>query len=985
MASGSQNMTSYKVKTIASQYTSSGGQQPPNYFGTNTSGILMMNTTVNGNSQYKDWLLMDAYSGTDVGGGVAIGVNRQSLGAYIMRSAAARATWAESAELLGTHNWRKFIFGNKNWNRSQLTISDSSWAVTSGIDVFGLSFKDSGLTYTPSGGSATTATDTGDWRAWLTCASTSNTVELNMRIDGSWQAGKFIGPLQGNADTATKATQDGSGNVITSKYVTVDTAQTITGTKSWGTSGAGGQLNGAATDGGVNSIRVGNDVWLGDCNQGGIMGMKSTGANTGLYFYNSSGTNTGQFYTNGTNFICNKPISRAGVSKSWINGRDTAIIRTTSYNGYDAITSMKTTDGAWEMGVYTDNIMYFVYTPDAKYNSGTNNGYTSINIQPNGHLYAAGLHGPLTGDVTGSCSGSAAKWATARTITLTGSVTGSVSIDGSENVSLATTTNHNHDWRYPQNHITSFAFTGNNRPLSRYVTFDLNAPAGGPGGWINGFMSVHNDYLASYIVQEHRTDNWYLGWNQYSTGDSTISTAPVWRKIIHSGNIGSQSVATATTASYLSPPNVAAYTTDGDGNFTHKRNTTGDYWHLNKNDGGATFSVYWEKGNVTAAGTVTAAAFSGPLTGNVTGNCSGSSGSCTGNAATATSAGKWTTARTLTIGNKGQSVDGSGNVSWALQDILIRSSNEFDFVADAGISAIHFNHKSQSGRNTTTATTAYYFKNGQGATTGVTIYAAAFNGNLTGNVTGNCSGSSGSCTGNAATATKLGTANKGSANHPIYLSGGTPTECAYPKSGAWWTAVPFIHSDGMMEIGRYIDFHGTSNMTGDHTIRFTCATNTARIDCNGIFAATGWSDLAEYRHTIEHEPGRAVIPTDCGIAKRATKRLQPGARIVSDTYGFCLGESDDEQSPIALTGRVLAYPCRPISEYHAGDAVCSGPNGTVDLMIREEIQKYPDCIIGIVNEIPTYPIWNPKHTDDRQKVVFNENVEVRGRIWIDVK
>ena len=40
-----------------------------------------------------------------------------------------------------------------------------------------------------------------------------------------------------------------------------------------------------------------------------------------------------------------------------------------------------------------------------------------------------------------------------------------------------------------------------------------------------------------------------------------------------------------------------------------------------------------------------------------------------GNATTATSAGKWTTARTLTIGNKGQSVDGSGNVSWSLADI----------------------------------------------------------------------------------------------------------------------------------------------------------------------------------------------------------------------------------------------------------------------------------------------------------------------------
>ena len=39
---------------------------------------------------------------------------------------------------------------------------------------------------------------------------------------------------------------------------------------------------------------------------------------------------------------------------------------------------------------------------------------------------------------------SASKWATPRTITLTGSVTGSVSIDGSANVSLDTTTNHTH-------------------------------------------------------------------------------------------------------------------------------------------------------------------------------------------------------------------------------------------------------------------------------------------------------------------------------------------------------------------------------------------------------------------------------------------------------------------------------------------------------------------------------------------------------------
>ena len=53
--------------------------------------------------------------------------------------------------------------------------------------------------------------------------------------------------------------------------------------------------------------------------------------------------------------------------------------------------------------------------------------------------------------IDSSCIGSqsvasAGKWTTARTLTLTGSVTGSASIDGSGNVSLATTTNHTHSY-----------------------------------------------------------------------------------------------------------------------------------------------------------------------------------------------------------------------------------------------------------------------------------------------------------------------------------------------------------------------------------------------------------------------------------------------------------------------------------------------------------------------------------------------------------
>lgn len=64
------------------------------------------------------------------------------------------------------------------------------------------------------------------------------------------------------------------------------------------------------------------------------------------------------------------------------------------------------------------------------------------------------------------------------------------------------------------------------------VTFDYSSPTGGPGGRINGFASTHSNYLSSYIVNVHRSHNWYLGWN-----DSKDSISTSWVKIWHSGNL----------------------------------------------------------------------------------------------------------------------------------------------------------------------------------------------------------------------------------------------------------------------------------------------------------------------------------------------------------------------------------------------------------------------------------------------------------------
>ena len=134
-----------------------------------------------------------------------------------------------------------------------------------------------------------------------------------------------------------------------------------------------------------------------------------------------------------------------------------------------------------------------------------------------------------------------------------------------------------------------------------------------------------------------------------------------------------------------------------------------------------------------------------------------------------------------------------------------------------------------------------------------------------------------------------------------------------------------------------------------------------------------FNDYAEYRTTIDLEPGRVVIDNDDGSLSCSSQRLQPGAQIISDTFGHSMGYSDQCQTPLAVAGRVLVYTYQNRNNYHAGMAVCSAPNGTIDIMTREEIKEYPDCIIGIVSEIPQYKEWG------------TDKVKVNNRIWVKIK
>lgn len=132
-----------------------------------------------------------------------------------------------------------------------------------------------------------------------------------------------------------------------------------------------------------------------------------------------------------------------------------------------------------------------------------------------------------------------------------------------------------------------------------------------------------------------------------------------------------------------------------------------------------------------------------------------------------------------------------------------------------------------------------------------------------------------------------------------------------------------------------------------------------------------WNDYAEFRNSDVTEPGRVIKENGDGTLSLTTGRLERGCEIITDTYGFSIGQTDSCQVPTAAAGRVLAFPDTDPRLFSVGAPVCSGPGGTVSMMTQEEEWMYPSRIIGTVSEIPTYDTWN--------------DIKVNGRIWIRIK
>lgn len=230
------------------------------------------------------------------------------------------------------------------------------------------------------------------------------------------------------------------------------------------------------------------------------------------------------------------------------------------------------------------------------------------------------------------------------------------------------------------------------------------------------------------------------------------------------------------------------------------------------------------------------------------------------------------------------------------------------------------------------------------------------------------------------------------------ITSSNPTSTSAPNPGGTFTAVDAVTYDTYGRVTsvntKTITIPSNVAMTSSNAVAYVLGTtttangnkavvfNTSVYTSGTILMGAAWNDYAEYRkdnpeETTIQKPGRCVHETGDGSLQLTTQRLERGCEIISDTFGFAIGQDKENgyNTPIASNGRVLAYPFEDIEMFktHIGWPVCSGPNGTVSIMTAEEEERYPSRIVGTISEIPAYEEWG------------SGKVKVNGRIWIRIR
>ena len=395
-----------------------------------------------------------------------------------------------------------------------------------------------------------------------------------------------------------------------------------------------------------------------------------------------------------------------------------------------------------------------------------------------GTVTATTFNGALSGNAS-----TATKLATARTITLSGSVTGSASFDGSGNITISTSTNHTHNYAGSSsaggaaNSLAGFTNTTTSGTAVDNATQNGHVYVTGTSGIFSqndgaAFVQAYSTSWVAQIYQDYRT-------GQIALRGKNNGTWQAWRKVLDSSNYTSYTV-----------------TKTGSG--------ASGTWRINISGNAATATKLATARTIALSGSVTgSASFDG--SGNITISTSTNhthnyAGSASAGGA-ATSANWLNTNSSLTYGASGLQYFNQSTSTTSGAKANANPTNDWYHI-------IRMNHANGNGYFVDLATcfhsNAMYYRRivngGENAwvrildSSNYTSYTVTKTGSGASGTWGiSITGSSASCTGNAATATKLGTSTIGGSVKPIYLSSGTPTAFSVTVGG---TAQPVYLNSG---------------------------------------------------------------------------------------------------------------------------------------------------------------------------------------------
>ena len=753
----------------------------------------------------------------------------------------------------------------------------------------------------------------GTWRKFL---DSTNYNTYSPTLTGGGASGTWGISITGNAATATKATQDGAGNVITSKYVTLDTAQTISGTKTMtGSLKVSGRYAGGGDDEGI-IVGFADNGYAGLC-LGGPSEARS------VFYFKSDGTKPFWRYNNGT---ASYDISHPSKSGTIALTSDLANYLPLSGGTLTGLLNITTSGRSTTFGCQNNSYSHYSTTADVGH-------WFNKNTYVQGNIYAGSSYNKLVLTEenytnyapTKTGGGASGTWS----INVTGSAGSLTSNAGSSTKAIY--------------------FTGG-KPAQCGDSLDHNARGVYASGYGNGNFTW-NQTSASFAGSD-----WYSGWASYlisNHGDGSsyynqIIALPFWgppayRRLEGGTAKGWYDFITDENSQDKSIGYMQTWQTD-------KSKTYGTQyplyaWWETSNVCKLTVDNYTTKVDQAVALTTSAGSSTQPVY-----FSGGKPVACTAYTGLLTAFSSSTNTLSITVGGTTKTATAVNSVSNAWE---------------AGTSAGPKIKTTVNGKTGTAVAIPKATESASGVvTTGTQTFAGAKTFNSYINVGDHVNSTSArggmwiSGTHEASFVASVATTAASEQFYQGWYSGKT-------QAGAWSMGALSGSEDLYFVYGTDANYKASTNTTVQAT-RISAST--------GRLFGAAWNDYAEYRVCQEnYKPGQVVCENGDDTLSIATRRLQPGANVVSDTFGFAIGETELAKCPIAVSGRVLVYTYEPREEFKPGEAVCAGPNGTVSRMTREEIREYPECIIGTVSAVPTYETWG--QTD----------VPVDGRIWIKIK